>query len=232
MVGDTDGSLAAWPGRRRLRRVRPGHRRPDRSRRQPGSRSIERRRPQRLLLGAEGATAVDVDTRQATPVDSSTTTRTATMSTLVDAQDSTYLGYDRRAMRSPTQRQAIGDPRLRSTDVVSPVTGRPLGRRPALSCHRPGSSTVDDACRAPPRRAADRRRTSPTPTQWLDDDTVALLTVRPRTQPLPAAHVHRRRARLRRGRAGPRRGDGGRRGNGASVRAAHRQCGTTPYPHG
>jgi hypothetical protein len=176
MVGDTDGSLAAWPSRHgpvvldqatgKLTRI------PETTQLQVIS--VDGRS---VYLGAQGhAIAIDVDTQQATLVDKFNNDADGNDASLIAAQDGTYLGYDLK-----------GDPVARTrADVWMTLS---FDQRSALTLSPDGDrAVVGDVMTPGPVSAYDLRDGSqgavpPTdsylayPYEWLDDDTVVMLSL-------------------------------------------------------
>ena len=125
------------------------------------------------FMGSNGATAVDVDTQQATPVESLGSGQLS----LVDAEDGTMLGYDRKG--NPVVRgQAMQDTlEFGVPDVVSlsPDGSRVVGG----SAVTPGPAWLFEFD-GPYRAHRDELPTASYlayPYAWVDADTVALVTV-------------------------------------------------------
>jgi hypothetical protein len=176
MVGDTDGSLVAWPSRHGPivldQEARTVTRIPEVT--QVQVLSVDDRSV--YLLGAEGhAIAVDVDTQRVTPVDKFNNEADGNDASLVDAQDGTYLGYDLKgdavANTAADQWVTLG------FDQHSALTLSPDGRWAVV-----GDDMTPSAVSAYDLREASRA-VLPTdsylayPYEWLDDDTVVLLSL-------------------------------------------------------
>jgi hypothetical protein len=177
MVGDTDGSLVAWPSRHGPmvldQEARTVTRIPEVTQLQVigvDDRSV-------YLLGAEGhAIAVDVDSGQVTPVDKFNNDADGNDASLVDAQDGTYLGYDLKG--DPVANTAADKWMTLSFDQRSALSLSPNGRWAVVGdVMTPGDVSAYDL------RVGSQSLRLPTdsylayPYEWLDDDTVVLLSL-------------------------------------------------------